>query len=178
MFNPDDFAKVYYASNPGVTWTAANLYAANQVPIDVERCIEAGENIAVETVLSSDKYLPIVEHAHRRGYQVGMIYLALEDAEVSRSRVAQRVAAGGHDVPADRIRPRWRRSLDNLIKFAPLLDGLLVYHSTSARGLALLAEKYAGRVLWYGARKFPALRLRLGAQRLAKSGPRTGGIPL
>jgi hypothetical protein len=68
--------------------------------------------------------------------------------------------------------------LDNLIRFVPFVDGLLVYHSSSARGLTLLAEKYAGRVLWYGGRKFPALHLRLGAQKLVKSGPRTGGMPL
>jgi predicted ABC-type ATPase len=177
LFNPDDFARVHYASNPGKTWTEANLWAATQVPSDVRRCIDAGENVAVETVLSSDKFISIIEHAHRRAYQVGMIYLALESAAVSMSRVARRVAAGGHDVPEDRIRPRWRRSLDNLIKFTPLVDGRLVYQSSSSKGLTLLAEKFEGNVLWYGGKKFPALHLRLGARKSPKPGPRTGGMP-
>jgi predicted ABC-type ATPase len=147
------------------------------VPIDVRRCIDAGDNVVVETVLSSKKYESVIQHAHQHAYQVGMIFLALESAAVSRSRVAKRVAAGGHDVPEDRIRPRWLRSLDNLIRFAPLVDGLLVYLSTSSKGLTLLAEKFAGNVLWYGGKKFPALHLRLGARKPPKSGPRTGGMP-
>jgi predicted ABC-type ATPase len=60
-----------------------------------------GENVTVETVLSSDKYEPIIKRARSIGYQVAMVYLALEGAETSRSRVAKRVASGGHDVPED-----------------------------------------------------------------------------
>jgi predicted ABC-type ATPase len=150
--------------------------AANQVPLDVDRCIDAGENVTVETVLSSDKYEAIIKRARSIGYQVAMIYLALESAETSRSRVARRVATGGHDVPEDRIRPRWRRSLENLIRFAPLLDELIVYLSTSRHGLILLAQKREGKMYWYGGRRFQSLHLRLGAQKPPKSGPDRGGI--
>jgi predicted ABC-type ATPase len=106
-----------------------------------------------------------------------MIYLALESAKVSKARVAKRVATGGHPVPDNRIRPRWRRSLDNLIKFAPMVDGLLLFLSTSARGLTLLAEKQRGQLLWYGGPLFPNLRQRLGAQQAQVPAPGTGGLP-
>jgi predicted ABC-type ATPase len=54
LLSPDEAAKVYYASNPGITVDAANLWAANAIPAQVIRCIDAGQNVAVETVLSSD----------------------------------------------------------------------------------------------------------------------------
>ncbi|HEV3111970.1 MAG TPA: zeta toxin family protein [Candidatus Binataceae bacterium] len=177
LFNPDEAAKVYYASSPGITVEAANLWATNAIPAQVVQCIDAGENIAVETVLSSDKYESVIHHAHSAGYQVGMIYLALESAKVSKARVAKRVATGGHPVPDNRLRPRWHRSLDNLVKFAPMLDGLLLFLSSSTRGLTLLAEKYEGQLLWYGGPLFPNLRQRLGAQQTPVSGPGTGGMP-
>jgi predicted ABC-type ATPase len=99
-----------------------------------------------------------------------MLYLVLGSPTVSMGRVAKRVAAGGHDVPEDRIRPRWNRSLNNLFRLAPLLDGLLVYRSASDGGLNLLAEKYMGIILWYG-HGFSILRLRLRARKPTKPGP-------
>jgi len=176
LFNPDDFAKVYYSSNPKASWTEANLWAANQVPLEILRCIDAMENVLVETVLSSRKYDSIIEYARAHGYKVGMLYLVLGSPSVSTGRVAKRVAAGGHDVPEDRIRPRWHRSLNNLFRLAPLLDGLLVYRSTSDGGFSLLAEKHVGRILWYG-HGFSAVRLRLHARKPTKPGPHTGGMP-
>ena len=52
-----------------------------------------------------------------------MIYLALPNTEMSRLRVAERVAHGGHDIPADDIARRFPRSLHNLFQlFSPLVD--------------------------------------------------------
>ena len=42
------------------------------------------------------------------------------------------------------------------MKFSPLMDGMLVYLSTSTLGLTLLAEKLQGQTLWYAGAKFPA----------------------
>ena len=176
LLNPDDAAKAYYSGNPGVTRDAADYWAANEIPAQVIKCIDAGENVAVETVLSSDKYESIIQHAQQQGYQVGLIYLALESAKVSKERVAKRVASGGHPVPQTKIADRWERSLDRLVKFAPIIDGLLLFLSTSA-GVDLLAEKHQGQVLWYGGSRFPNLKARLGAQEAPQPGPKTGGMP-
>ena len=80
-------------------------------------------------------------------------------------------------MPDDRIRPRWRRSLDNLIKFAPMMDGLLLFLSNSTSGFRLLSEKHEGQVLWYAGPLFPTLRQRLGAHQAPGSGAGTGGMP-
>lgn len=177
MLNPDEVAKTYFTTRPGTTIDEADAYAANAVPASVTQCIEQRQSVAVETVLSSDKYESTIVFAHKRGYQVGMIYLALESAAVSKARVEKRVASGGHPAPKAKLQDRWLRSLDRLVKFAPLMDGLLLYLST-AGGLMLLAEKHHGKVLWYGGSAFPQLKARLGAHDAPEPGPETGGISL
>lgn len=42
------------------------------------------------------------------------IFVATDDPAINMARVRQRVAAGGHDVPEDKLRSRYRRSLENL----------------------------------------------------------------
>jgi predicted ABC-type ATPase len=104
LLNPDDAAKAFYSGNPGVTRDAADYWAANEIPAQVVKCIDAGENVAVETVLSSDKYETILQHARQQRYQVGLIYLALESAKVSKERVAKRVASRGPSGAANKNR--------------------------------------------------------------------------
>lgn len=49
-------------------------------------------------------------------WRVELIYLALPNAEMSKMRVAERVAHGGRDIPVDAIERRFARSLANLVK--------------------------------------------------------------
>ena len=44
-----------------------------------------------------------------------MVYLALPSVEMSRLRVAERVAHGGHNIPLKDIMRRFPKSLDNLL---------------------------------------------------------------
>jgi predicted ABC-type ATPase len=64
------------------------------------------------------------------------------------------VAHGGHDIPADKIRERWNRSRENLIRLLPLIDHLRVYDNSKdadpAEGLKpepiLLLEMQRGKI--------------------------------
>lgn len=50
----------------------------------------------------------------REGWRIELIYLALPNMKLSLSRVAERVAHGGHDIPRSAIERRFSRSLYNL----------------------------------------------------------------
>ena len=80
---------------------AANGAALDRIMTWLNASIDAYQTIGVETVLSSAKYRPLVEQAKARGFQVNMIYIVLNSAELQVERVRVRVADGGHDVPAD-----------------------------------------------------------------------------
>jgi hypothetical protein len=42
--------------------------------------------------------------------------------ELSEARIIQRVSEGGHDVPHDKVRSRFPRTLENLRRAIPIVD--------------------------------------------------------
>ena len=141
--NADERTAAILARDPDAP--DANLQAAIETDARVAACIETRLDFLVETVLSSGKYLDDVVRAHELGYQIGMIYVGLAKPAASLRRVRQRVARGGHDVPPDRIRARWSRSITMLGRFVPLLDRLFIYDNSSLSGPVLIARKIGGR---------------------------------
>jgi len=74
------------------------------------------ESFVFETVFSDpvgDK-VGFLEEVARSGHTVVLCYIGLASAEQSAERVAMRVSQGGHDVPNDKLRARFARSLKNL----------------------------------------------------------------
>jgi predicted ABC-type ATPase len=60
-------------------------------------------------------YPPLVERLRADGWRVELIYLALPSVEMSKLRVAERVAHGGHNIPVADIERRFPRSLSHLL---------------------------------------------------------------
>jgi predicted ABC-type ATPase len=136
--NADDEAARLIADGapPG---PATSLAAARATDERLAAAVEARGSVLVETVLSSDKYRPLLERARAQGFRVALVYVALQHYLLSLKRVKLRVAAGGHDVPADRLAPRWKRSLENLVWFGARADAVYVLdNSAGASGPALL----------------------------------------
>ncbi|MEP6905954.1 MAG: AAA family ATPase [Gemmatimonadales bacterium] len=123
---------------PGTAFVNADLIAAGLSPLAPERQLLAasrlflqqinhhvaeGRDFAFETTLSGRSYLRLVRRLRSAGWRVELLYLALPSAELSRLRVAERVAHGGHSIaPAD-IERRFPRSLRNLLDvFAGAVD--------------------------------------------------------
>lgn len=72
------------------------MVAANRLFLQqIERHITAGRDFAFETTLSGRGYLRLVRRLRSAGWRVELLYLALPSAELSRLRVAERVAHGG-----------------------------------------------------------------------------------
>jgi predicted ABC-type ATPase len=84
---------------------------------EVERYAAARESFAFETTLAGKTYLRLIERLHTEGWTLELLYLALPSVELSRSRVAERVAHGGHNIPEADIVRRFPRSLYNLFQF-------------------------------------------------------------
>src|SRR3954449_11414463 len=108
---------------PGVTVVNADVIAAQRWPEDPQahaydaarvaaqtrtRLIERKDPFLAETVFSHPSRLDLIDAASAAGYAVTLhVLLVPEDLTVH--RVAQRVAAGGHTVPEDKIRSRYLR---------------------------------------------------------------------
>jgi predicted ABC-type ATPase len=80
-------------------------------------------NFAIETTLASRSLLPRLRQMQSVGYQTHLLFLWLPSPDLAISRVALRVRQGGHDVPANVIRRRFRRGLSNLVHlYLPCMD--------------------------------------------------------
>jgi len=115
---------------PGTAFINADLIAAGLSPLapeqqliaasrlflqQIEHYVAAGQDFSFETTLSGRTYLRLVERVRSAGWRVELIYLALPSVELSRLRVAERVAHGGHAIAPEDIDRRFPRSLRNLL---------------------------------------------------------------
>jgi len=95
---------------------ARELLAASRIFLhEIEERIAKSENFAFETTLSGRGHLKRINRLKNAGWQAELIYLALPNVEMSKLRVAERVAHGGHDIPIKDIERRFPRSLYNLL---------------------------------------------------------------
>lgn len=93
------------------------LLAASRLFLsEIEECVTQREDFAFETTLAGRTYLKLLRRLRAAGWRVELIYLALPSMEMSKLRVAERVAHGGHNIPASAIERRFARSLSNLLE--------------------------------------------------------------
>ena len=94
------------------------------------KSIEKKEDFTFETVLSSRYKLDILEKAKSEGYFIKCVFVLTVDASVNVARVTARVALGGHNVDEDKIRSRYKKSIDNIKRLLEICDILHVYDNT------------------------------------------------
>jgi predicted ABC-type ATPase len=81
------------------------------------------EDFCIETTLATRSLIKMVQNAQELGYFVTVVYLWLRSPEIAVKRVADRVEAGGHDVPPDVIRRRYYAGLSYFFDtYAPACD--------------------------------------------------------
>ncbi len=140
---------------------AANLLGVVQAELEVWKAISEGRSVAIETVLSTDKYLPVVAAAKRREFSFVLIYIALPSVELSIERVAARVLTGGHNVPEDKIRDRWERSMDSFVQFMVLADEVALFSNASLEPMLVGAKNAKGPFKLLDLKALPDITKRL-----------------
>jgi len=129
-FNPDEAAARINAANPHLSLAEAQSAAWYEGRRLLERAIAERLDYAFETTLGGNTITSLLEQAMSFGTEVRVWYVALASADLHISRVRARVAKGGHDIPEERIRERYSRSILNLIRLMPELTELWVYDNT------------------------------------------------
>jgi len=130
-FNPDEAARELMAANPGLGQTDANAAAWQQGRRLLERAIDQKLDFTFETTLGGTTMPRLIAEAASRGIEVHVFYVGLASADAHIERVRQRVRAGGHDIPKDAIRRRYRHSRLNLVQLLPVLTELRVYDNSA-----------------------------------------------
>ncbi|MDB5391835.1 MAG: hypothetical protein JWM11_7481 [Planctomycetaceae bacterium] len=170
FLNPDDRTKSKlialgyqgFADAPQEIQFEAFKTSANEVSAELEHAVENGEQIGIETVLSTDKYRALVVRVIELGGSLGIIYVALASPEIAIERVARRVSRGGHGVPADKITKRWQDSLLKLDWYLRHATRFFVYDNSasdvSVAGPRLVCRGEFGRISFIAEDCFEELR--------------------
>jgi predicted ABC-type ATPase len=103
--------------------------------------------IAFETVFSHESKVEFIVDAKSAGYFVRLFFVGTESPEINIRRVNQRVSRGGHDVPIDKIRSRYGKSLANLAPAIALVDRAYVFDNSVDLEEAILFAKTSDGVL-------------------------------
>lgn len=131
-FNPDEATRRIQDTIPGIDPATANSEAWLQGKRLLEAAIAARRTFAFETTLGGNTIVALLERAHDAGLEVRVWYVGLEGAELHIARVAARVAAGGHAIPEEKIRERYRKSRGNLVRLLPRLSELRLFDNSAA----------------------------------------------
>ncbi|MEO9595638.1 zeta toxin family protein [Rhodopirellula bahusiensis] len=76
-----------------------------------DRLIDEGKSLATESVMSHSSKIDLLKRSKRAGYRNYLYFVATSDEEINLNRVRLRVNQGGHDVPEQKIRARYHRSI-------------------------------------------------------------------
>lgn len=81
-----------------------------------------------------------------------LFYVCLNDPELNVQRVRARVVEGGHNVPDEDVRRRYKRSLLNLPTAIRSVDHAVVYDNSGAESQKMIEVK-AGVITWRAQRE-------------------------
>jgi len=123
--NPDEIAKT-------LTGSYGERVREAQALADAQRlgCLETRQSFSFETVMSHVSKVETLRQARAAGFRVALYFVATESPSLNVARVAQRVALGGHDVPEDRIRERYVRTLGLLPQALAAADMAVLFDNT------------------------------------------------
>ena len=130
VVNPDEVAKGLSPDSP-----EALAYEAARVADAWRRDLAArGVSFCMETVFSDPQGTKVdfLKACRSNGYTVVMVFIGLESADLSRGRIMERVEAGGHDVPDEKIVTRFPRTFANLRQALTFVDQAFLFDNSSA----------------------------------------------
>jgi len=124
-------------------------YAAAELAGAVRRELLAlRESFIFETVFSdpAGEKLALLKEAAAQGYTVVLCFIGVRSPEVCDERVAMRVSQGGHDVPPDKLKDRFPRTMANLRTAVRELPHVLVFDNDDlGRPFRLIASFTSGQ---------------------------------
>ena len=117
--NSDEFAKGLSPFNP----EGASIQASRYMLLRIRYLLQRGEDFGIETTLATRTLLKTVKIAQEAGYYVTVLYFWLNSPDLAVKRVKARVAAGGHNIPEETVRRRYRVGIGYFFHdYAPICD--------------------------------------------------------
>jgi predicted ABC-type ATPase len=102
-----------------------------------------GRDFGFETTLSGKSYLRLLTHLKAQAYRIHLYFLWIKNVDIAIERIADRVRRGGHSVPQDVVRRRFKKGMVNLFRlYRPLLDSWVIFDNSSEIPYTIAFEKF------------------------------------
>ena len=113
---------------------SAALSAGRLVLARIGELARRKADFGFETTLSGRGYLKLIRALRAQGYRVHLYFLWISSPDLAVRRIRERVRGGGHPVPEDDVRRRFRRSIANFLgPYRPLLDTWMLFDNDGVR---------------------------------------------
>ncbi len=115
--------------------------------------LKQGQGFSFETVFSHPSKLEFMKSAGDLGYRLYLYFATVSSPEICVARIQQRVRQDGHDVPEDKTRTRYYRTMENLLPAIRL--AYRAYLFDNSREMELVAEVTPQQNLMIRAERMP-----------------------
>ena len=113
---------------------AATVKAGRLMLEEIDELVRQRKSFAFETTLSGRTNLHKIQQWQKIGYHVKLLFLSLPNSDVAVARVAARVSQGGHNIPEDVIRRRFRAGLLNFdTLYKQQVDAWMLYDNSESK---------------------------------------------
>lgn len=137
FINSDLIAKGFSPFNPD----KAAIRSGRLVLLLIRELGKSKKNFGFETTLSGKTYVSYIKALKQQGYIVHLYFLRLSGPALACRRVMDRVRQGGHNVPRDDIRRRFKTGISNFFTlYEPLADSWVLFDN-SGKEPVLVAKK-------------------------------------
>lgn len=140
VIDPDAIARRINPENVEAAGVAAGREAVKQQ----NEFLDRRESFVVETTLSGNRTLKLMDEARSRGFEVELHYVRLNSPDANVARVANRVERGGHDVPTKDVLRRYERSYENLPEAIVRSDRTDLHDNSGARLIRVAELRHDG----------------------------------
>ena len=112
-------------------------------------------DFSFETTLAPKYFINLISKAQEKGYFVTLVFFWLSSVELAIERVKMRVSEGGHNIPEDTIRRRYKTGIKNLVnKYIPISDYWIIINNSEgpfmvvAEGLKNIEIEIKDNAMW------------------------------
>ena len=144
--NADEIAAGLSPFNPeSVAIQAGRLMLERLVTLKCQ-----GIDFAFESTLAARHFARFLRDCRSSGYRLNLIYFWLQSPQLALERVHRRVASGGHNIPEDVVRRRYKRGRINLMQlYLPLCDTWVIYDNSGDEPHLVAERPFNQQVIIY-----------------------------
>ena len=109
----------------------SNQIRAAKIAINLRNdCLQHGKSFNEETTLTGKTILKTIDKAKELGYELQLFYIGVNNLEIAKERIRNRVEKGGHNIADEIVEKRYYESLKNLKQVITKFDEVYLYDNS------------------------------------------------